>query len=139
MLLLKYLNKYKIFESNKEDFDNDFLSDIFLEISDNSLLFEIDKGSRGDNDYIAVRLHKDPKEFTTIRGEVFNIGKVKDSVMSCISYLSEFGYELEYIHMFGGELNPFVTKNTYSLDEFIKASKLKVITNLSIIFIPPNN
>lgn len=110
---MKYLKKYKIFESNQNILQD--LRDIFLELEDNGFLCKLmDKNSlpilqNNNFDELFIYIVKRPRQVNDKIPFQFN-AEVKDVLLRVYQYMRELGFKSQLLTNFGIAVKNFVIR-----------------------------
>jgi hypothetical protein len=131
---MRYLKKYKLFESNDNDIN--FVNDILLDISDDDISIKVSDlnkySSNSSIKKISILIGEDDEEEDEYSEIFFDLSKYIETLESVNDYLTGEGYSLEFSHFLYFDEDDDCADSFHSSDFNEIKDKLKNINQLKI-------
>jgi hypothetical protein len=131
---MRYLKKYKLFESNDNDIN--FVNDILLDISDDDISIKVSDlnkySSNSSIKKISILIGEDDEEEDGYSEIFFDLSKYIETLESVNDYLTGEGYSLEFSHFLYFDEDDDCADSFHSSDFNEIKDKLKNINQLKI-------
>lgn len=131
---MRYLNTYKLFESNDNDIN--FVNDILLDISDDNISIKVSDlkkySSNSPIKKISILIGEDDEEEDEDSEIFFDLSKYIETLESVNDYLTGEGYSLEFSHFLYFDEDEDCADSFHSSDFNEIKDKLKNINQLKI-------